>query len=477
MPARAKGNLPLARALRKPLTREERHTASGQCAGAPEDGAQHRLRQLAGEGVLLAGVVRAEQRDALVERASRRRGRSAGAGAGTARPAADQARRKPSMAIWPRATTTRRPPSRRQLLEQVRPAVDDLVRQRLVGRRRAAADRRHEGAAQREAVAAVDRGRLVGEAGRVQRLEQEVAAAVAGEQAPGAIAAVRRRRQPDDQQRRARGRRNPAAGGPSTSWSRYWRRLTRATASRCATRRGQSRQAMMVRSSRSQASMTGHRGSCRCPLPVVRRCRRATDNGQRQRHICFHTLARLSPCTDEVPLVEPAERRDVGRVAGLAQALGEAGQQRVRRLRRGALAAEMGEGMQDDGAQVALVGQPLEMLQRLAEDRRVALGIGIGDARRARTRRPRRAPRPPPRAPARRAACARRASTRSAWPGSRGAAWTSSVVRCPLSVVGAVVRRTERTTANGQRPSAAAVTSPRPRTSGTPSAPRSGGRS
>src|SRR5262245_63634752 len=50
----------------------------------------------------------------------------------------------------------------------------------------------------------MDRGRLVGKPGGVQRLVQPVTAAVAGEDTAGAVAAVRGRRQADDQEPRPR---------------------------------------------------------------------------------------------------------------------------------------------------------------------------------------------------------------------------------------------------------------------------------
>ena len=59
-----------------------------------------------------------------------------------------------------------------------------------------------------------------GEAVRVHGAHQEVARAeraVAGEDASGAVGAVRRRRQPDDEHARLTGRRSQAPGGPSRS--------------------------------------------------------------------------------------------------------------------------------------------------------------------------------------------------------------------------------------------------------------------
>src|SRR5262249_55651886 len=61
----------------------------------------------------------------------------------------------------------------------------------LVRRWAAAADRRHERVAQGETVAAMGGRRLIGEPGGVQRREEEVAAAIAGEHPAGAVPAVR----------------------------------------------------------------------------------------------------------------------------------------------------------------------------------------------------------------------------------------------------------------------------------------------
>ena len=45
-------------------------------------------------------------------------------------------------------------------------------------------------------------------------------------------------------------------------------------------------------------------------------------------------------------------------------------------IRRGVFAAQVGEGVQHDAPHVALVGQPLEVLQRLAERAAAVLDVG-----------------------------------------------------------------------------------------------------
>jgi hypothetical protein len=96
-----------------------------------------------------------------------------------------------------------------ELLEQVRPAVVDLRRQRLVLRRSASHRRADREAAQLQAVVRVHRRRLIGEPGLEERAHQEAAGAhrvgaVAGEHASGAVGSVRRGRQADDHDARER---------------------------------------------------------------------------------------------------------------------------------------------------------------------------------------------------------------------------------------------------------------------------------
>ncbi len=90
----------------------------------------------------------------------------------------------------------------RDLSLQEGPASGDLGWQRLVVRRRTAADRADEDIAQGQTVVAMPRGRLAGESGAMQRRVQEVAGAVAGEHAARAIRAVCGRRQADHQHAR-----------------------------------------------------------------------------------------------------------------------------------------------------------------------------------------------------------------------------------------------------------------------------------
>src|SRR5438874_9692736 len=96
------------------------------------------------------------------------------------------------------------PRQQRHLPVQPGAAAHQLVGHRLVRRRSAAARGGDEHVPEREPVVAAHAGRLIGEAGPVQRRIEEVAAAIAGDHPPRPVAAVRRRREPDDEQPRSR---------------------------------------------------------------------------------------------------------------------------------------------------------------------------------------------------------------------------------------------------------------------------------
>ena len=215
----------------------------------------HRRRQLAGERVLLAGVKAAEQQ--------RRGGRASstapwpkrGRGRGTGTPRAASRRSAASQANAPRQTITRTSREQLELARRVRQARVALGRRRLVRRRRAAHRRRDPGVAQRQPVAGVHRRRLVGEARAVQRGEQEVARAVAGEHAAGAVGAVRRRRQAEDQHARV----GIAEAGDRPAPVLLARRTTRASRARRA--RATPRAAGTRGSRRSRASSSARRAT------------------------------------------------------------------------------------------------------------------------------------------------------------------------------------------------------------------------
>ena len=147
-------------------------------------------------------------------RRSRRRGRSAAwVAARRTRSRGRCAARRPS-----RTSRGRRPRARGlhqgDLAQQPGRAGVALLDGRPVVRRGAAHRRHHPGADQPLAVPGVQRGRLRREPDPVQRREQPVAGAVAGEDPSGAVAAVRGRREPDDQHRRASVDPQPGIGRP-----------------------------------------------------------------------------------------------------------------------------------------------------------------------------------------------------------------------------------------------------------------------
>ena len=173
----------------------------------------------AGEGVVLAGVVAAEQGDpAQVDlggvgepRAWARYVVPRGGGTPRARRPSRSRRGRPR-----RARTTTAGRSRRA----ARGAGVALGDGGLVGGRGAADGRHHPGPDQPLAVAGVRGGRLGGEPDPVQAGEEPVARAVAGEDPAGAVAAVGRRRQADDQDARASGRPSRRWAGPSRAGRR-----------------------------------------------------------------------------------------------------------------------------------------------------------------------------------------------------------------------------------------------------------------
>ena len=186
----------------------------------------------AGEGVLLAGVVAAEQRQrparprpAATSTPCPNAGR--GRGSGVARPPP-----APATAPSSRSRRARRPPAagaqQRELADQPRRGrcrARSGVGLLAGGAQRTAATIRTS----MQLLARRRRGcrrRLVGQPGPVQRGEEPVAAAVAGEDPAGAVAAVRGRRQPDDGDPRRRPAPARAPAGPSTSRRRTRRRLT-----------------------------------------------------------------------------------------------------------------------------------------------------------------------------------------------------------------------------------------------------------
>ena len=171
--------------------------------GPGEHRIEHVFGQSPGEGVLLAHVVAAQHGaavdrhlDAVPERRDARRQRHAGRPQG--RP-----QRGPAEAAEHDDHPQPRP-QQLHLARQPRPAGVALLRCRLVRRRGAPHRRGDVDVVEAQPVVGRDRGRLVRQAGPVQRRIEPVAAAVAGEHPAGAVRAVRRGRQTDDQDLRRR---------------------------------------------------------------------------------------------------------------------------------------------------------------------------------------------------------------------------------------------------------------------------------
>ena len=143
----------------------------------------------------------------------------------------------------------------------------------------------------------------------VQRREQEVARAVAGEHAAGAVAAVRGRREPDDQHPGAAGRRSRAPAGPSTSSSRNDARFSRATCSRHATSRGHARHAddLGARARRDRVRGAGHECGC---------LRRADRYPPRPMRVLLLVNATASSVTPRKRVHDPQDARGAARRRG-----------------------------------------------------------------------------------------------------------------------------------------------------------------
>ena len=168
------------------------------CAGPGEHRVEHRLGERAGEGVLLARVVGAQQRPAVGQRVlgqvAEPRPRAA---ARAAPPATPQANR-------PRATTTRAPVEERQLPAQVGQALVPFGGGGRVVRRGAAHRGRDPRAPQHQPVVRPSARRAGWRSRPATAREQPVARAVAGEDPPGAVGAVGRGRQAHHHQAGAR---------------------------------------------------------------------------------------------------------------------------------------------------------------------------------------------------------------------------------------------------------------------------------
>src|SRR5262245_49455144 len=172
----------------------------GQLTGAGQDLVYHRRRELAREGVLLAGMETAEHDVGPDDRL---------------RPVPEPRFRPRDPALRGERAEDAVPRERAetehdadaieliQLADQEGEAAIALLGRGPVAGRRAPVHRRHVGPPEPEPVVARDRGRLVREVRPMQRREQDVTAAIAREDAPRAVPAVRGGCEPDDQDPRA----------------------------------------------------------------------------------------------------------------------------------------------------------------------------------------------------------------------------------------------------------------------------------
>lgn len=170
----------------------------GQCARLLEDGQKHGPRQLAGVGVLQRRVIAGEQTHSVAQRvcgavregrALAGRERAGAAGMVDERVEGDLAEAK---------HYAQRAQQRDLLIEPGR-AGGQFFARRLVGRRRAAADRTDPEPREKEAVVAIGRHRLRAETRFVERGKEKAARAVAGKGPPGAVRSMRAWREAEQQ--------------------------------------------------------------------------------------------------------------------------------------------------------------------------------------------------------------------------------------------------------------------------------------
>ena len=337
---------------------------SPAAAARPRTSSSIVLGEPAGEGVLLAGVVAAEQQDLAVRR---RRGRL-GAVAEPRLRARALASRAPanerSAASQPKRRRARPRPGRSARAARARASIHgaQVSRSAVVGlfcggaQRTVATIRVSISSWPSPACTLV---RLRGQADPVQAREQPVAGAVAGEDPAGAVAAVRGRREADDQHPRRRRRPSRGSAGPSRARRRTTPacRAPRPRASGPAA--GRPRQTE-TRASSSARSRIGPRASRRTPRGragdrgvrrgrVVRasRCPGGTGEAnrspghrvrERARSACGHARVATSSARASRPAREPSGRAG-GQVSGSVTPSGRCGGVRPSvavRCRRGA---------------------------------------------------------------------------------------------------------------------------------------------
>ena len=92
----------------------------------------------------------------------------------------------------------------------------------------------------------------------------------------------------------------------------------------------------------------------------------------------FPNLRQAVAIDAQVPLTEVTERRRPDDVGGFAEALRNGINKGFSEIRGGGLTAEVREGMNNDVLEISLVGEPLDVLQRLPQDRRLSVCFFVG---------------------------------------------------------------------------------------------------
>src|SRR5262249_4332135 len=92
----------------------------------------------------------------------------------------------------------------------------------------------------------------------------------------------------------------------------------------------------------------------------------------------FPNLGQAVAVDAQVPLAEVTKWCRPDDVSGFAEALRKGINKGFSEIRGGGLAAQVGEGMNDDVLEISLVGKPLDVLQRLPQDRRFSVCFFVG---------------------------------------------------------------------------------------------------
>jgi hypothetical protein len=172
-------------------------------ADTAKDGVKHRLGQSARERVLLAGMIRSDQRDSIIQitlgsmsepETLGTRGETEFLKGRERRIKSDATKRHHDAHISQEFNFS----------QQEGTTISYFVGQRLVSRRRAMHGRCDVAVTKLQAVVAMNGRGLISKSEFVKGAIEPLAAAVTGEHPPGAISAVRRWRKPNDEQSRAR---------------------------------------------------------------------------------------------------------------------------------------------------------------------------------------------------------------------------------------------------------------------------------